>query len=472
MSKYSSLFEPRIWERGEKYYRENRVQNVRESKGIFYAVVRGKNNYRVAVNSNTLEMKCGCLYATDNHNCKHMAALCIYAQSRSDSTSVTKKRKYSWDLFFNVKNGEIYDNHWQLPDKINKYLKHHYSEFNITETQYFEELLILLNIIFNEYFYASDEMFASLVNAISDIRIHANDKDKAKYDSLVKKSMKKYNDNLVGIFIDRYYKCKGDYEIILEIFKKRTHLRNMISYVIDNMTEFEEDDKLIEDICIENIGFESCRKWLKKYYIENNLNEKGIEVFEMFLREFQLNANQKLAIQTIILQFYANIEPIYPDHPVFKALMKSTSHNKTETLLTMKNSMSEEDWLKIGKPYVRKWASDQTSDMCLNTLKVLDLGDMIIEKLSELYLDISFLREYGKVIYDYDPGILYDLYYLALKNYRFGIKPDHFINREIRELDTNSIKLKTLLCELSKEADQPYLIERLQELEDEVYGEE
>ncbi|MCR4707548.1 MAG: hypothetical protein K5746_06340, partial [Clostridiales bacterium] len=83
MADYSRYFPPAIWYRGQQYFREGRVQQLRPQSGegrVFRAVVQGTRKYSVQVVfvKGTLNaMGCTCPVAVQGNACKHEAAVLL-----------------------------------------------------------------------------------------------------------------------------------------------------------------------------------------------------------------------------------------------------------------------------------------------------------------------------------------------------------------------------------------------------------
>lgn len=92
----SQLFEPRVYGRGEAYWREDRVEEISQiAPGVFHGEVRGTSLYDVAVRVqvrsgtgagmlhsdapdwNVLSCTCTCPSAASGHRCKHCAAVLV-----------------------------------------------------------------------------------------------------------------------------------------------------------------------------------------------------------------------------------------------------------------------------------------------------------------------------------------------------------------------------------------------------------
>ena len=80
---WKELLEKRILERGYDYYRSNKVEITTISSDEISAVVSGTDDYEVNIyySDNEIDdMFCDCPYATDEKNCKHMAAVLYMAE--------------------------------------------------------------------------------------------------------------------------------------------------------------------------------------------------------------------------------------------------------------------------------------------------------------------------------------------------------------------------------------------------------
>lgn len=77
--KWKYLFSRNVLNRGENYYRSNRVENLKKNNDSQYtARVRGSDEYNVSVtvvNNEITSLECDCPHAESGNYCKHMAAL-------------------------------------------------------------------------------------------------------------------------------------------------------------------------------------------------------------------------------------------------------------------------------------------------------------------------------------------------------------------------------------------------------------
>ncbi|HJJ47827.1 MAG TPA: SWIM zinc finger family protein [Methanocorpusculum sp.] len=77
-----SCFTPNILSRGELYFKDKRVKNLRLRDKKITADVYGSERYFVEIcaDKKSLKMSCTCPYAADGNYCKHMAAVCFAAE--------------------------------------------------------------------------------------------------------------------------------------------------------------------------------------------------------------------------------------------------------------------------------------------------------------------------------------------------------------------------------------------------------
>lgn len=83
---FHSLFEQRIYERGEAYFDSGRVGPVEQlAPGLWHAVVRGTDDYQVDVrlrNGAVISAACSCPYGQRSTYCKHVAALLLAMRAK------------------------------------------------------------------------------------------------------------------------------------------------------------------------------------------------------------------------------------------------------------------------------------------------------------------------------------------------------------------------------------------------------
>jgi len=77
---WSELFPPHIWQRGQNYYRDGNILDIRYHGNCATAEIEGAEIYHVSValdeRTNRIEdFSCDCPYGEDGTPCKHLAAL-------------------------------------------------------------------------------------------------------------------------------------------------------------------------------------------------------------------------------------------------------------------------------------------------------------------------------------------------------------------------------------------------------------
>ncbi|MDK7123321.1 SWIM zinc finger family protein, partial [Pauljensenia sp. UMB6358] len=74
----------KIYERGYRYYADDRVEDNYVKDQTYHFWVRGSEKYQVQLNLDPKEevskMTCDCPYADSGKACKHMAAAALYYQ--------------------------------------------------------------------------------------------------------------------------------------------------------------------------------------------------------------------------------------------------------------------------------------------------------------------------------------------------------------------------------------------------------
>ena len=82
---YNELFDYKIRLRGQAYYTEKKVQNVKQNDNKWSCTVKGTDEYNVSItfeNDKIAETHCNCMYYNEEKkNCKHIYALLIKAKS-------------------------------------------------------------------------------------------------------------------------------------------------------------------------------------------------------------------------------------------------------------------------------------------------------------------------------------------------------------------------------------------------------
>lgn len=83
MKNWKNLFYKRILERGEDYYEEGLVSDVKKTFSGYHALVEGSDMYEVEIDMTDGEidyMSCDCPFADSGIYCKHMAAVLYYLE--------------------------------------------------------------------------------------------------------------------------------------------------------------------------------------------------------------------------------------------------------------------------------------------------------------------------------------------------------------------------------------------------------
>ena len=86
---WKNLFRSHILDRGYEYYHSGAVKNFLRNGNLISADVVGNEDYEVTIEIKNGEidyMYCSCPYATDDNNCKHMAAVLFELENPSNST--------------------------------------------------------------------------------------------------------------------------------------------------------------------------------------------------------------------------------------------------------------------------------------------------------------------------------------------------------------------------------------------------
>lgn len=92
---WSELFPPHIWQRGQNYYRDGHILNIRYHGNCVTAEVEGTEIYNVSVTlderTNRIEdFSCDCPYGEDGTPCKHLAAL-LCALDDTNNEKISKR---------------------------------------------------------------------------------------------------------------------------------------------------------------------------------------------------------------------------------------------------------------------------------------------------------------------------------------------------------------------------------------------
>lgn len=85
------LFQDHILGRGVDYFIRNLVENVYVKDNIIEATVYGTEEYKVEIvkdNEGIIDLSCNCPYTDGGNNCKHMAAVLFYLESKENTLVV------------------------------------------------------------------------------------------------------------------------------------------------------------------------------------------------------------------------------------------------------------------------------------------------------------------------------------------------------------------------------------------------
>ncbi len=90
---WKQYFSPHILGRGEEYYYDGAVEDLRETENGWEAVVHGSEDYEVeiSIDGGIPHMYCSCPYAEGGENCKHMAAVMFKLENPETSVGITEE---------------------------------------------------------------------------------------------------------------------------------------------------------------------------------------------------------------------------------------------------------------------------------------------------------------------------------------------------------------------------------------------
>lgn len=275
---YDDLFETQIRRRGETYYSEKKIRNVRQNENKYTCIADGTDSYKVSITFNADELNkiesatCTCPYYTDKQkNCKHIYALLLKARCEENPLKIineinnytskmsemiekansyiienqnqiviSEKDKYSFDSL--VRNYEI--KFKKYSEDLNKY------KFNE------EVLLRILEGIVEDSSILQTEIKRILnscnTDSISDIKVNTNKEEKEKIS---------FGDVAAGIFIadalDKHFNKDDEYDEELEKEmdmyaltdwqKEEVRKGNYDPWNFEEDGELEEDDYYYED---------------------------------------------------------------------------------------------------------------------------------------------------------------------------------------------------------------------------------
>lgn len=96
MQGWTELFRRHILDRGESYFDEGAVIELKKTPDGYYAVVEGTEDYEVEIETEgdeIVEMYCTCPYADDGNYCKHMAAV-LYKIDEENGKDIPEKENW------------------------------------------------------------------------------------------------------------------------------------------------------------------------------------------------------------------------------------------------------------------------------------------------------------------------------------------------------------------------------------------
>ena len=119
---YNNLFENKIIQRGEVYFLENKIQNLKKEEDNYSCIVKGSKDYNVYIKldgDNIIESNCNCPYCVDEHKkCKHIYAL-LYKIKCENNNYILKNE---------INN--IVCAIGKMAEKSNRYIQNHFNELN------------------------------------------------------------------------------------------------------------------------------------------------------------------------------------------------------------------------------------------------------------------------------------------------------------------------------------------------------
>ena len=131
-------FQALVLERGNRYYKENRVQNFRYEDEEYRTRVIGDASYNVEIkirNDDLVFARCSCPYAAKGNYCKHMAAL-MYAIDENGEE--VKRKALEWNAV-KIKPFKASENEYQYFD-----LNRIFGGSEFPERQYKEVIFLIL----------------------------------------------------------------------------------------------------------------------------------------------------------------------------------------------------------------------------------------------------------------------------------------------------------------------------------------
>lgn len=275
---YDDLFETQIRRRGETYYSEKKIRNVRHIDNKYNCLADGTDTYKVSITFNADDINkiesatCTCPYYTDKQkNCKHIYALLLKARCEENPLKIINEiNNYTSKMSEMIENANSYiiENQNQIVisenDKYNfdnlvrnyevKFKK--YSE-DLNKYKFNEEVLlrILEGIVEDSSILQTEiERILNSCNAdsTSDIKVNTNKEEKDKIS---------FGDVAAGIFIadalDKHFNKDDEYDEELEKEmdmyaltdwqKEEVRKGNYAPWNFEEDGDLEEDDYYYED---------------------------------------------------------------------------------------------------------------------------------------------------------------------------------------------------------------------------------
>lgn len=283
---FERLFNSIILERGQVYYKENRVKIQTINNQSICALVEGSSAYHVLIETNgfdILNMKCDCPFAQKTNKCKHMAALLFYLKDNpiiDNDFFVQENEQIS--TFLNSLDKTQLIEYLESLIRTDYTFKHRLiDDFAITIDDYQNQLVYIQQII-----KANQNIEDDCDKFFNNPDFNINDHPFRQYQLALKKQVIKSNDILIK---------RSDLVAIVEY-----NLDVANTLIVPINSRVEDANQEIINLCLQNIT----------KTIEQAKPEQLIAIYKLLQAKFNDQKYKELYSQILSLLFTLNI----PNH--------------------------------------------------------------------------------------------------------------------------------------------------------------
>lgn len=456
-------FEHRILRRGYEYFKHNHICAVKETNGIFKAIVEGTDLYHVIIDTTTkeIDMTCDCPCET---NCKHMAAVLYYIkkdgkiEKRTEDDLDNIEIKNSRDLnrclnnaLRNLKTTNYYDS-ITIKDLI-KILDQIFAIIDKEpSTEKYYDYCINIQYWIDEHisdFFAtpsfdSEELEEELENFDEDNNIYEKQKTpklskdskpelintEELYDIIATKIMRCINESttylrsylsyLDGKYEDSYYNEFYELSHLASKITNKEIANSMLAFLdflVKNIENYEKDkiQRIIislksrfhetEQVVIyarKHLSQPSIQEYLLNYYKEHDYQRYIILLEKLLTMDIRNNLREKYL--RLLLEIY-KAENQKDNYSRIIKMQYKMFPNK-ENFLLVKQEYSESEWIQVRNEYITPYKRQFNLyiDLCFEEKLYNQIFDVLENK------DVTYIENYLDKLKDADLQKTYNLF--------------------------------------------------------------